>query len=120
MKTYNPSVLSNRVDNETRIWMQSVHKTLNSGVDMGVPALNGSQSKDGTVNAGVYTQFDRGNSSGVLIRVAASGLTGTGASYNWPTSIAQSVVITHGLGRQPIGFYVVDKDGPIDVYRTAP
>jgi hypothetical protein len=116
MKTYNPSVLSNRVDNETRIWMQSMHKTLNSGIDMGSPTS--AHKADGSINAGVYTQFDRGNSSGILIRIGATGSTGSGTTLTWPSS--GGLKIAHGLNRQPIGFKIVDKDKTVDVYRTAP
>jgi hypothetical protein len=88
----------------------------NGNVDMGTPKGNAPSSAG--VNAGVYTQFEKGNGSGVLIRVAANGVTGTGASYNWPPS--GPLVINHGLLRQPIGFHVVDQDKNAPVSRTAP
>jgi hypothetical protein len=116
MKTYNPSIMADKLTHHMRVWVQSVHETLNNGVDMGTP--KSSHPLDGSVNAGVYNVFDKGNSSGVLIRVAASGSTGTGAPYSWPAS--GSLKIAHGLLRQPIGFKIVDKDKTVDVFRTAP
>ena len=116
MKTYNPSVFANKIDHQHRIWVQSVHKALNSGIDMGT--ATGSNPLDGSVNAGVYTQFQQGNSSGVLVRVAANGSTSSGASYSWPAT--GGLKISHGLQRQPIGFKIVDKDKTVDVFRTAP
>lgn len=114
-KTYNPTSLVHQVTNEMRTWVQSVHKILNGAVDMGVPIK---QAPAGGVNGKVYTQFQQGNSSGVLIRVAANGVSGTGAPYNW-AGINVGIAIIHGLLRQPIGFKVVDKDKTVDVYRTA-
>ena len=116
MKTYNPSIMADKLTHHMRVWVQSVHETLNNGVVMGTP--KSSHPLDGSVNARVYNVFDKGNSSGVLIRVAASGSTGTGAPYSWPAS--GSLKIAHGLLRQPIGFKIVDKDKTVDVFRTAP
>lgn len=87
-------------------WTQSVTKTLNAGVDMGVPT--------GKNAAGVYNTFEQGNGDGVLIRIGA---TGSSEALSWPAT--GSLVINHGLGRQPIGFKIVDKDKPVDVSRTA-
>ena len=116
MKTYNPSIFAGKVDYQMRIWTQSVHEALNSGINMGTPT--GSHTAlDGSVNAGVFNQFDKGNSSGVLVRISATG-TNTGAPYSWPAS--GGLRISHGLLRQPIGFKVVDKDKTVDVFRTAP
>jgi len=87
---------------------------------MGTPTVTGvsTHPNDGSVNAGVYTGFDKGNSSGVLIRIDAHGSSNPGVTYTWPSS--GGVKISHGLGRQPIGFKIVDKDKAVDVYRTAP
>jgi hypothetical protein len=54
-----------------------VQQALTGNVDMGTATGNAPSSAG--VNAGVYTQFDKGNGSGVLIRVAANGAVGTGA-----------------------------------------
>lgn len=75
---------------------------------MGVPT--------GTDSTGVYNTFDTGNSSGVLLRVGAST---SSEAIKWTTT-GTSIAISHGLGRQPIGFKIVDKDKPVDVSRTAP
>ena len=114
-KTFNPSSILDAMSISMKAWVQSVHKAVNGAMDLGV--ATSSQPQDATINAGVYTQFDKGNGSGILVRVAAHGLAGTGAPYNWPP--AGSLAIVHGLGRQPIGFKVVDKDKAVDVYRTA-
>lgn len=114
-KTFNPSSVIPILTDSMRQWVQSVHKNLNGALDLGAPAS--SQPQDATINAGVFTQFMKGNGSGILVRIAAHGLTGTGAPYNWPG--AGSLAIAHGLGRQPIGFKLVDKDKAVDVYRTA-
>ena len=117
MKTYNPSVFVKQQTSEMRMWVQSVHSVLTQGVDMGAPKANGTHASDGTINAGVYTQFERGNGSGILIRVDGSGVAMSNAPYKW--TAGTSLQISHGLQRQPIGFIVVDKDKPVDVYRTA-
>jgi hypothetical protein len=93
-----------------------VQQALTGNVDMGTATGNAPSSAG--VNAGVYTQFNKGNGSGILIRIAANGSTDTGAAYNWPSS--GSLVINHGLLRQPIGFHVVDQDKNAPVSRTAP
>jgi hypothetical protein len=114
-KTYNPSSFQLELSQQHKDWVQSVHKNMNGNLDLGVP--KGQQPQDASVNAGVFTQFTKGNGSGILIRIAANGLSGTGASYNWPG--AGSLVINHGLGRQPIGFHVVDSDKDVRVFRAA-
>ena len=93
----------------------SVHKVLNGGLDQAVaiaqePATAG-------INAGVPSQFKQANMNNQYIRIAASGVTNTNASYNWTTS-GTGIVINHSLGRIPIGFKVADKDKTVDVYRT--
>ena len=107
MKPYNPSGFAEKMHPEMLKWSQSVHQVLTAGVDMGTPS--GCNPQDGSVNAGVYTKFERGNSSGILYRVNASDWDGSGA-----------IVIHHGLLHQPIGFKIVDKDKTVDVFRTAP
>ena len=83
-------------------WAQSLHEVINGGIDLGVPQTKNS--------AGFYNTFNPGNSTGVLIRIGASGGT---EQYNWTTS-GTPLVITHGLvdsqrnPRQPIGFKIVD------------
>jgi len=112
----NPSNLVQHLTKPVLTWVQGVHKILNGAVDMGLAKGNAPTSAG--INAGVYTQFDKGNSSGVLIRVAAQGVTNTGAPYNW-AAVNVGIVINHGLLRQPIGFKIVDKDKTVDIYRTA-
>lgn len=106
-KVLNPQHMQAKIAPEHLRWTQSVHKTLTQGVDMGIPT--------GTDSTGVYNKFDPGNSSGILIRVGAST---SSEIIKWPSS--GSLSIQHGLGRQPIGFKIVDKDKPVDVSRTAP
>jgi hypothetical protein len=65
---------------------------------MGTPT-----SKDLT---GQYNEFQKGNGSGVLIRIGATGSTGN--AYTWPSS--GNLVINHGLLRQPIGCHIVSSD----------
>ena len=116
-KPYDPNTFAHRLEPVHRQWVQSIQDTLQSNVDMGTPKGNAPDSAG--VNAGVYTQFDRGNGSGVLIRIAAAGVTDTGASYNWTTA-GVGIAINHGLQRKPIGFHVVDQDKAVQIYRTAP
>jgi hypothetical protein len=116
-RSYNPNAFAQSLDPLHRQFVQSVDQTLNGGVDMGTPTGNAPDSAG--VNAGVYTKFKQGNSSGVLIRIAAQGVTDTGADYEWG-AVSTGIVINHGLLRKPIGFKIVDMDKPVQVYRTAP
>jgi len=116
-RSYDPNSFAHELPNLHRQWLQSVDQTLNGAIDMGTPTGNAPDTSG--VNAGVYTSFKRGNGSGVLVRIAATGVTDTGAPYNW-SAPATGVVIFHGLKRKPIGYHVVDADGQIQVYRTAP
>lgn len=113
---YDPNTFAHKLPVAQRQWTQSVQDTMNGNVDMGTP--KGNAATTAGVNAGVYTQFNKGNGSGVLIRVAANGDTDQGADYNWPAS--GSLVINHGLLRKPIGFHIVDQDKNAPVSRTAP
>jgi hypothetical protein len=117
MKPYDPNTFAPSLPTVHRQWIQTVQQTLTGNVDMGTPTGNAPTSAG--VNAGVYTQFEQGNGSGILIRIAASGVLNTGASYNW-AGTGTGIVINHGLQRQPIGFHVVDQDKAVQVYRTAP
>jgi hypothetical protein len=94
----------------------SVHNTINGGIDQAIPTAQ--EPSSAGINAGVYSQFAQGNLKNQLVRVAASGVSNTNASYNWTTSHT-GIVINHSLGRLPIGFKIVDKDKTVDVYRTA-
>ena len=115
-KTYNPSSMLGELSAKMQIWVQSLHKQVNGNLSFSDPVAQAPSSAG--VNAGVYTQFAKSNGSGILIRVAANGVSGTGASYNWPASGA--LTIQHGLGRQPIGFHVVDVDtAAFTCYRSA-
>jgi hypothetical protein len=116
MKPYDPNTIAHTLPVAHRQFLQSVNNVLTGNVDMGTP--KGTAPSTAGVNAGVYTQFDKGNGSGKLIRIAATGVTDTGAAYNWPSS--GSLVINHGLLQKPIGFHVVDVDGIATVHRTAP
>jgi len=113
---YDPNTFAHKLPISHRQWVQSVQSVLQSNVDMGTPT--GSAPNTAGVNAGVYTQFQQGNGSGILIRIAATASTDTGAPYNWDGSGA--ALVSHNLKRQPIGFHVVDQDGPATVHRTAP
>jgi hypothetical protein len=111
----NSQVLAGVVSREQYQWTNSVSGVLAGNVDMGTSS--GTAPSSAGINAGVATQFNKGNGSGVLIRIAANGVAGTGAPYNWPAS--GSLTINHQLLRVPIGFHVVDADGNSNVYRTA-
>jgi hypothetical protein len=115
MKPYDPNTIAHTLPIAHRQFLQSVNNVLTGNVDLGTPKGNAPSSAG--VNAGVYTQFDKGNGSGILIRVASNGNVGSGAAYNWPAS--GSLVINHGLLRKPIGFHIVDMDGVATVHRTA-
>jgi len=115
MQVNDPNGFAHALPNAHRQFVQSVAQVLTGAVDMGAPTGNAPLSSG--VNAGVYTQFAKGNSSGKLIRIAAAGVTDSGADYNWTTAGA-GVVINHGLLRQPIGFHIADTDGVSSVHRT--
>ena len=117
MKPYDPNTFAPSLPTVHRQWVQNIQQVLTGNVDIGTAV--GSAPISAGVNAGVYTQFKQGNGSGILIRVAASGITNTGAPYTW-AGVGVGVAINHGLQRQPIGFHVVDQDNAIQVYRTAP
>ena len=108
MQIINPSGTSLGFTQEQLQWAQSVYKMANAGVDMGVVT--------GKNTVGVYNEFQQGNGTGILLRIGASGT--TEQSYKWTTSNS-AITINHGLNRQPIGFFIVDKDKAVDVYRTA-
>ena len=116
-KPLDPNSFAHELPITHRQFVQSVNNVLNGAIDMGTPTGNAPDSSG--INAGVYTQFDRGNGSGVLIRIAAVGVTNSGAPYRW-LATATGLVINHTLKRKPIGFHVVDQDGQCQVYRTAP
>lgn len=114
---YDPNTFAHELPILHRQWTQSVQQVMNGNVDMGTPTGNAPESAG--VNAGVYTQFQKGNGSGVLVRIAANGVAGTGAPYSWAGSNV-GIPIIHGLLRKPIGFHVVDQDKQVSIYRTAP
>jgi len=115
---YDPNTFAHSLPGTQRQWIQSAQNALTGNIDMGTPVGNAPVTGTSGINAGVYTKFQKGNGSGVLIRIAANGNTTSGAGYMWGANGA-NVVINHGLGRQPIGFHVVDADGNTSVYRTA-
>lgn len=114
-KTFNPTSFISELTPFHTKWVQSVHKALNAGINFGTGS--GTNPATGGVNAGVFTQFEKGNGDGVLVRVAAQGTSGTGAAYSWPAT--GGLVINHTLGRKPIGFHLVDSDKAVQVFRTA-
>lgn len=116
MKAFDPNNFAPKLPIQHRQWIQSIQQVMSGNVDMGLPTAQ-APSTEG-INAGVYTQFEKGNGSGILIRIAANGANGTGAAYNWGTT-GTGIDINHQLGRQPIGFHVVDQDKAVQVYRTA-
>ena len=115
-QSFDPNNFAHDLPLLQRQWVQSVHETVNGNIDMG--RATGKAPDSAGVNAGVYTQFQQGNSSGILVRIAANGVSGTGAPYNWGTT-GVGIPLNHGLQRQPIGFHVVDQDKAVQVYRTA-
>lgn len=117
MRPYDPNTFAHTLPVTHRQWLQNVQQVLTGNVDIGT-AVGNAPSTAG-VNAGVYTQFEQGNGSGILVRIAANGSNDTGASYNW-VATNTGLKIPHGLGRQPIGFHVVDQDKAVQVYRTSP
>ena len=119
MKPFDPNSFAHELPTMHRQFVQSVNNVLTGNVDMGTAEGN-TPSDTGTygINAGVYSQFKQGNGSGVLVRITANGLVGSGANYTW-AGTGVGISINHGLLRQPIGFKIVDKDKTVDVYRTA-
>ena len=105
-KPFDPNTFAHQLPIAHRQFVQSVNGVLNGNVDMGTPSANTPPTATYGANAGVYTQFEQGNGSGVLFRIAANGVTGTNALYNWAATRV-GVPIKHGLQRQPIGFHVV-------------
>jgi hypothetical protein len=104
-----PNTFAHELPEQHRQVLQSVHQVLTGNVDMGTPT-----SKDST---GQYNEFQKGNGSGILIRVGAHGSTGN--AYTWPAS--GNLVINHGLLRQPIGCHVVNSDNHLTIAQpTAP
>jgi hypothetical protein len=114
-RTFNPTSFLTEVPEKVRTWVQSVHKQINGTIEHGTPVKKVPNGFG--INTGVYTTFNKANMSGVLIRIAAHGVTGTGAPYNWPA--AGGLVINHGLLKQPIGFHVMDVDKDVRIFRTA-
>jgi len=115
--TYDPNTFAPDLPTTHRQWVQSVQTQLNGNVEIGTPAQNSPSATSG-VNRGVPTQYERANGSGVMIRIDAAGAS-NGAPYNWNGN-GVGIPVKHGLQRTPIGFHIVDQDGAIQVYRTAP
>lgn len=111
-KTLNPVDFALGMPSALLKWAQSIHKTINGSIDQGVP--NG---KDSTGN---YNSFSDGNSSGVLIRIGASGTSDN--KYSWTTSNTP-ITINHGLfdsqgqPRQPIGVRLESSTKALSVYQ---
>jgi hypothetical protein len=98
MKPYDPNSFAHELPMNHRQWTQSIQQTLVGNVDMGTPT-----SKDAT---GQFNKFDKGNGSGILIRIGAAGSTGN--KYTWPAT--GNLIINHGLLRQPVGCHLVNSD----------
>ena len=109
-QSINPVDMAMGLPRQQLQWAQSIHQTVNGSLDMG-NVLPG-----GLDTTGTPANFNKGNGSGVLIRIGASGTT-NGPKYNWTTS-GTGISINHTLQRQPIGFHVVDSDKPLTVHRT--
>lgn len=116
-RTYDPNTFAHTLPPTQRQWTQDVQTVLNGAVEIGTPVQNSPTAPSG-VNAGLPTQYKRANGSGIMIRIAAAGVTDTGAPANWAGN-GTGIVVNHNLNRTPIGFHVVDQDGQIQVYRTA-
>ena len=99
MRPYDPNTFAPSLPTTQKQWAQSVHQVLTGNVDMGTPT----SSKDST---GQYNEFQKGNGSGVLIRVGATGSIGN--ANTWPSS--GNLVVNHELLRQPIGCHIVSSD----------
>jgi hypothetical protein len=109
MRPYDPNTFAHTLPTLHRQWTQSVQQALSGNIDMGTPT-----SKDST---GQYNEFQKGNGSGVLIRIGAHGSSGN--TYTWPA--AGNLVINHGLLRQPIGCHLVSSDAQLTICQpTAP
>jgi hypothetical protein len=105
MQPINPSTSNyNKKDGPLR-QAQSVFKALNGSISLAQPV--------GTNASGIYNKFIPDNGDGVMLRVGGSASSET---IKW-TGSNVGLAINHGLQRQPIGFYVVDKDATCDVYR---
>jgi hypothetical protein len=115
-RSINPVDMAQGLPRQQLQWAQSLHSTVNGGLDLGVPTA-----KDSTGN---FNTFSPGNSNGVLIRVGASGTTQNTHAWgtsNTPITIPHGLVDTEGNPRQPVGVHVVNKDKNMDVYLpTAP
>lgn len=107
MQPYDPNTFAPSLPSTQKQWTQSVQQVLSGNVDMGTPL-----SQDST---GQYNTFAQGNGSGVLIRIGANGSTGN--KHTWPTS--GNLVISHGLGRQPIGCHLVSSDQQLTICQPA-
>ena len=107
MLPYDPNTFAHKLDNSHRQWVQSAQQVLTGNIDMGTP-----NSKDAT---GQYNKFDKGNGSGNLIRIGATGTTDN--DYTWPAS--GSLVINHKLLRQPIGAHVVSSDKDLRIWQPS-
>jgi hypothetical protein len=98
MRPYDPNTFAHTLPDSHRQWTQSVQEAMSGNIDLGTPT-----SKDPT---GQYNKFDKGNGSGNLIRIGATGTTGN--DYTWPAT--GNLVINHGLLRQPVGCHLVSSD----------
>jgi len=115
-RSLNPVDMAMGLPRQQLQWAQSLHNTVNGGIDQGVPT-----GKDSTGNFSTFTQ---GNANGQLVRIGASGSTehdNAWTSSNAPITVNHSLVDANGKPRQPIGVHIVNKSKTVDVYMpTAP
>jgi hypothetical protein len=112
-RTFNPGTLMQGLPRDQYQWAQSLDQNINGSLDLGRVDAGAKGAIDST---GTPAAFTKGNGSGILIRIGASGST-NGPIYNWTTSNT-GIAVNHQLQRQPIGFHLVDSDKALQVYRV--
>jgi hypothetical protein len=105
MQSQDPNTFTHGLPVNHRQWIQSVQQVLNGSVDMGSPT-----SVDST---GQYNEFERGNTSGVLFRIGATGSIDNALA--WPAT--GYLTLNHGLQRQPIGCHLVSSDKQLSIWQ---
>lgn len=108
MQTQNPSDRSLTLTAAQLKWAQTLHQTVNGGIEPGIP-----QSKD---TSGNWSTFEKANTSGVLIRVSPRGTSDN--TYSW-AAVGAPITINHGLQRQPIGAHLVSSDKDLRIWIPA-
>lgn len=109
----NPSALTNNLLQGTAVYRSlssiiNVTQAVQSMMNLGTVATTSSDGKPATFTAGGF-----GNK---LIRIAPAGQAASlGVTYEWVAGGGQTI-IPHGLGRIPIGYWIVRKSRDCDVY----